>query len=74
MSCAGEGVHLVDRLAVRSARQHRGRRLADAAAVAVEIGVANRAVVVDRQLDAHHVAAERILVLVGVRRAGQSPR
>ena len=80
MSCGRESLDVVERLAVDSLDEHRGRRLADAAAVAVEIGVANRAVRLDRQFDPHHVAAQRILVLVrsawppGSVRGGTAPR
>ena len=38
-----------------SEHQHRRRGLADAAAVAVEIRVGDRAVLIDLQLHAHHV-------------------
>ena len=51
-------------LAVELFDQHRGRRLADAAAVAVEIDLLERALVVDLQLQADHVAAQRVVVLV----------
>ena len=60
-------------LAVELLDQHRGRRLADAAAVAVEIDLLERPVVVDLQFQADHVAAQRIVVLVRVRAARTPP-
>ena len=63
-----ELLDLVDVLPIEMLDQHRGRRLADAAAVAVEIDFLDLALRVDGQVDAHHVAAQRIVVLVRVRR------
>ena len=61
------------RLAVELLDQHRRGRLADAAAVAVEIDFFERAVVVDLQFQADHVAAQRVVVLVRVRAARTPP-
>ena len=60
----GELLHLFDRLAVELLDQHRGGRLADAAAVAVEVHLLERALVVDLQFQPDHVAAQRVGVLM----------
>ena len=67
MSLAVNCLDVLDRAAVELLHDHRGRRLADAAAVAVEEHLAEGAAVVDLQFHADHVAAEGIVVLVGVR-------
>ena len=62
------------RLAVELLDQHRGRGLADAAAVAVEIHLLERPLVVDLQFQADHVAAQRVGVLVRVRAVADTAR
>src|SRR6185437_16687133 len=51
----------------------RGRGLADAASIAVEVGFLDPARFVDRQVDVDEVAAQRIVVLVSMRRRGRMP-
>ena len=70
----GKLLDVVDGLAVHLFEQHRGRGLADDAAVAVEEDIDDLSIVIELQLDPHHVAAQRILVLVGVRRRGRASR
>ena len=69
----GEPLHVVNVFAVELLDQHRGGRLADAAAVAVEIDLLELALVVDLQFHPNHVAAQRIRVLVRVRAAWTPP-
>ena len=70
---SSETVSFFDAMAVELFDQHRRRRLTDAAAVAVEVHLLKRALVVDLQFQADHVAAQRIGVFVGVRRARTPP-
>ena len=63
---AGEFLDVRKRFAFDLLHEHRGGRLADAAAVAGKPGFADAAGAVDIQFHAHDVAAERIVVLVGM--------
>ena len=62
-----EPLHVLDRLAVELFDQHRSGRLADAAAVAVEIDLLEPALPVDLQFQPDHVAAQGVRVLMRVR-------
>lgn len=55
---------LLKRLALNLFKQHGGRGLADNAALALEVAVDNFAVVVELNVNLHHVAAKRVLVFV----------
>ena len=62
-----ECLDVFHRAAVEFLHDHRGRRLADAATVAIEEQLAEGAAVVDLQFHADDVAAEGIVILMGVR-------
>ena len=57
-----------ERVLIKVLDQHRRGRLADAAPVAVEVNLFDLPVRLQRQFDPHDVAAEGIIVLMGVRR------
>ena len=57
----------VDRFTLHFFEEHRGRRLANDAALPVEVGIADFAVDAEFELDANHIAAERVIILVCVR-------
>ncbi len=64
----GEVLQIIDRFAVHLFQQHRRRGLANHAPLAGEIQVVDLPFVVQLQLNPHHVAAQRVLVLVRVGR------
>jgi hypothetical protein len=66
-----EMLYVVDVLADHFFQQHRGGRLADHAALAGEVAVADAAGFVEGELDADDIAAEGIVVFVNVGRGRQ---
>lgn len=69
----GELFRFFDCFALHFFEEHRGRRLADDAALAREVDIADFAVVAQLELDANDIAAERVVVLVSMRGACQMP-
>lgn len=69
----GEVFGFVDGFALHLFEEHRGRGLADDAALAAEVGVADFALVAEFELDADDVAAERVVVFVSVGGVRQVP-
>jgi hypothetical protein len=63
----GEFLRFLDRFTLHFFEQHRGRGLANDAALAIEEGVADFAVVAEFKFDPDDVAAQWIIVFVGVR-------
>ena len=61
-----ELLSFVDGFTLHFFEEHRGRSLANDAALPVEVGIADFAVVAELQLDANHIAAERVVILVCV--------
>ena len=69
----GELLDVVDRFAVHFFQQHRGRGLADHAALAGEVAVAILPSSSSCELDPHDVAAERVVFFVSMRGGRQMP-
>ena len=69
----GEAFDVGNRQALNVFDEHRGGGLTDSAAGAGEIGLADHVLLLDRQLQSHDVAAERVTHLMRVRRRWRVP-